>query len=193
MTLGVYGATLMPVTTHAADGMRTPAGVWDGEPRVLTERLPADEGDPSAGTQRRAEVRERRCGIGEEHDAEPRVEDVELAAGETVGLRVGVLDEDVPEAGVPRRLGGARDHPGGDVDAEDATFGPDPPRELERRVAAAAADVEHALARGDARPIHRAATERLELRIEQLLERDPLRTRGLVPVFDLLGVRAGGL
>ena len=161
------------------------------EPGVLPERLPAHEGEPSAGSKRRAQVRERRHGVGKEHDAEARVDDVEGARGKPMCLRVGVLEADVRQARRARRLGGAFEHRGGDIDAEDQPRGPDAPGEGDRRVAAAAADVDHALAGGDARPIHRALAERRDLRVDDLLEGHPLRAGGLVPVADLLGVGLG--
>ena len=72
------------------------------EPRVLAERLPADEGEPSTRPKRRAEIREGRRRVGEEHHTEARVEQVELRGREAMGLSIRVLEADVGEAGLPR-------------------------------------------------------------------------------------------
>src|SRR5581483_12161256 len=101
----------------------------------------------------------------------------------------GVLEACVRKAA--RELRRAGEHRRRDVDTEDLAARTDPSRELCRRRTAAAADVDHALAGRDRRALHRELAERAQLVVEEALETDPLRWRGLVPVPDLVGVRSG--
>lgn len=58
------------------------------EPFVGLERLPTDEGGPTARRERTPKVCERGHGVVEEHDPEPTDDDVEGTFGKGVGLRV---------------------------------------------------------------------------------------------------------
>src|SRR5881628_2623650 len=116
----------------------------DRDPGILGYGLPADEAEPSAGPERRPEISERGRRVAEEHDPEARVEDVEGLRGEAMRLGVGVLEAHVRDPRLPGRVGGPGQHRCRDVDPEDEPRGPDPSGERDRRVAAAAAYVDHA-------------------------------------------------
>jgi hypothetical protein len=63
-------------------------------PRVFVGIAEADEGEPAARPERRAQVRERARGIGEEHDAEPREQQIESGVREGIDSCVGVHEVD---------------------------------------------------------------------------------------------------
>src|SRR5262249_54411855 len=160
-------------------------------PRVLRQRLPADEAEPSSRTQGGVQVGEGGDRVDEEHDAEAREADVEVPGLEARRLGVGRPEGDVADPiGALARAG---EHRRREVDARDRASETDATGELDRRITCAAADVEDALARPDADPLHRRPSQRPDLLVEDVLQGDPLRTGGLVPVDDLLGVRALGV
>src|SRR5690606_3222679 len=70
-------------------------------------------------------------------------------------------------------------------DAGDGALGPHPRRDLEGRIARAAADIENALAGTEPRPVHRPAAERLQLILDAIEVREPPRPAVAVPVLDL--------
>ena len=105
-------------------------------------------------------------------------------------LRVGLL-EDGRHAVLPRRLARALEHHGREIDTHRAAARRQAPRQLDRRLTAAASDVEHAFARQQRSVIHGAAAERSNLIVDQLLQRNPFGPGSLVPVLDLFGVRSG--
>src|SRR5439155_1911699 len=63
---------------------------------------------------------------------------------------------------------------------------------LEGRTPATAPDVENPLTGAQGGTLDRLDPEWRDLRVDQIVQRHPLRTGHLVPVFDLLGVGAGG-
>ena len=93
-----------------------------------------------------AEVGERGHRVVEEHDAEAAEHHVEAAGGERVDLGVGLLERDVGEPALRRRLGSGRLHHGpADVDPQRGAGAGLTGGGAGHR-ARAAADVEHALA-----------------------------------------------
>src|SRR3954471_11947781 len=57
--------------------MSSERGAWYAQPLVRAGRLPAHKREAAAGTRRRVKVAERRDGVVEEHDPEPRDDGVE--------------------------------------------------------------------------------------------------------------------
>src|SRR4030095_5745284 len=110
-----------------------------------------------------------------------------------VDLGIGADEAHVVRPGRPRPLARARQHRSGDVHARDMPAGGHAPGQLETRLARAAPDVEHAIAAAYPDAIHPRFAETADLLVQHLLERDPLRTCGVVPVGDLLRIRAGGI
>ena len=157
------------------------------------QRPPADERDAAAATERARQVGERGTRVGEEHDAEAREEHVERAGRERVRLRVGLLEASVCDSGGTCGGPGLLEHGRGHVGAEHGSLRTDAAGELERRLSAAAPDVDHALACRDPGAIHRAPAERADLAVDQVLQLDPVARALVVPVLDLLGVRAAVL
>src|SRR5207237_6326129 len=123
---------------------------------------------------------------------EARIGDIEIRGCEIVRLRIGVQELDIGDPRLPHAALGVLQHGGRDVDAEDPSSRSDTAREVDRRAAAAAADVEHLLAGANVGPVHRALAERAQLLVELALVADPFRRGALVPEGDLLGVRTGG-
>jgi hypothetical protein len=76
-----------------------------------------------------------------------------------------------------------------DVDGDDPARRADGFRQLQRRGAATAADVQHALAAADRGALAGERAERTDLRIEPFLLRHPHRPRAVVPVANHLVVR----
>ena len=161
------------------------------QPAVPADLLPAEEGEAPAGRECGTHVREGGDRIGEEHHPETREREVEGARREGEGLRVGVLEAHVVHAELAGARAGPFEHRGGDVDPQHGAAGGDPFSELQTRLPAAAADVEHALAGRHLCPLDGRESERSDLLIEQGFQGHPLGSRLLVPVLDLLCVGSG--
>ncbi len=156
------------------------------EERIELGRAPAGEGEPPAGFEALAQVGERARRIGEEHDAEPRRHEIGVVGLERVDRGVGEFEPDGQVLG--RALTGASEHRLGNVEPQDRAGGTDALRELDRRRAAAAADVDHPLAglwrrRGD-EPVG----NRAQNLILMLLMVGPFWARDRGPVLGLRGV-----
>ncbi len=130
------------------------------------------------------------CGIGEEHHAEARNEPVGADAGEIVRARVDAAKLDI-EAGGRGALARPAQHHLGDVDAEHGAFRPGFLRSLQRRVAAAAADIEHALAGRDVGGLEQQRGDWGEHAVLDVLPLGPLLAGVPIPVGRLIGV--GGI
>jgi len=63
---------------------------------IFARRRPAGEGQTSSRSQGRAKVVERGVGIVEEHDSEPREDEIKTCCGKKKGLRVRFVETDVP-------------------------------------------------------------------------------------------------
>ena len=134
------------------------------------------------GRSARIRLRKAAIGIGEEHDPEPRGQQVVGIRRERVHLRVGQEQLDIFQPGLvdppPRRV----EHRPRDVDAGDMARGTDRLGIRNGRDPGADADIEHALAR-----LRRGRREKLlqHLDIARFLRRlpsDPARPGDLVPV-----------
>ena len=115
------------------------------EEGILPGLAPAGEGEPPAALEPLAQIGEGPGGIGEKHDAEARDDEIGPVRREIMHGCVGVY-----EAGRQVLLGAlARpgEHRLGNVEPEDLAPGPHAGGEVDRRRAAAAADVDHAIAR----------------------------------------------
>jgi hypothetical protein len=137
-----------------------------------------------------AHVAKPRDGIGEEHGAEAREDEVELGLGQR-DLGIAAHQGDVGQAAGLDVLAGVVEEGVAAVDADDVAFRADAPGQLHGGVAEAAADIEHAVAGIDRqRGEHRLAVlgEPVD---EDMLEADELRRQDLVPEPDELGVRRG--
>jgi hypothetical protein len=164
-------------------------GQGDGRPRIPVEGLPTDESQATTWTERGAQVRKGGGRVGKEHDAEAREDDVGVRAREDVRLRVGLLEVDGSCLGVTAPAAGLLEHHGRHVEAGDRAAASDPAGQLERGVAAAAADVDHPLARCDRGALHGAESEWGDLGIDQRADGHPAGPGALVPIAYLLGVR----
>ena len=134
---------------------------------------------PAAAAQRAAQVRERARGIGEEHHAEARVDAVPGAARRTRGS----ARRRSRTRRCARPASRARSRARASITAETSTPSTRPPGPTRRASAsvvgaAAAADVDHALARGELGALDRELAERLDRRVDAVLLRDPLLGRG---------------
>ena len=124
------------------------------EEGVLPGLAPAGEGKPAARLEALAQVGERSRWIGEEHDAEPRNDEVGAVGLEIIDGGVGAFEPD--RQALRRPLASARQHRLGNVEPEDLATRTDAGGEVDRRRAAAAADIDHAIARFW-RPLRRSA------------------------------------
>ena len=100
------------------------------------------------------------------------------------GVRESEIDRQVLRRALPRPL----QHRTGYVDAEHMARWRDLSRERNRRGAAAAADIDDALARPQLRPIDHEVSDRLEHNVLRRLPLRPALSGGTVPVGDLVGV-----
>ena len=107
-------------------------------PRIEIRRLPADEAQFRRRPQRAMQIRKRRGRIAEEHHAETREQ--QIVFGVEARFRGVAEHERGREAVRSGAFAGAREHRLRDIDAG---RGGAAGREAQRRVAAAAADVEH--------------------------------------------------
>ena len=112
--------------------------------RVLLQRSPADEGQPPPWLEAAANVDERRRGVGEEHHAEPREGGIERGWFEREQLGIG-LDESHPFASFGGTFG-ERQNRRRDIDTHDHAVWRDGLGKAQRRVTAATADIQDALA-----------------------------------------------
>ena len=88
-------------------------------PGIEAQLLPTHECDASAGREARAQVRERRDRIGEEHHAEAAEDQIEGRGAERRRLGIGVQEARVRESALGRARPRALEHRAGDVDAGD--------------------------------------------------------------------------
>ena len=156
------------------------------EERVLLRLAPAGEDKPPAGFEAPAQVGERLRRIGEEHDAEPRHDKVRGVGGHVVDRGVGECERD--RQVLRRSLAGARQHRRRNIEAQDRAGWADALRELDRRRAAAAADVDHAVAGLRIRHGDQPVGNRAEHLILVLLVLGPLLTGVRVPIVGLRGI-----
>ena len=152
----------------------------DGHPGIGPWGLPAYETQPTIIGERRTEIREGCNGIGEEHDPEPRQD--QIAIGREFGGR-GIRDAEL-EA---RIAVGARarefEHRRGDVDAAHVRRAAR--HRFERRRTAAAAHIEDAATIEGAGVIEHGIGDRREHGVEARLRSHPGLTAGSVPELDL--------
>ena len=160
-------------------------------PGVGVESAPTRENEPSVVRQRAAQVGERGDRIVEEHYAELRRCEIEGAGLEDVRRRVGVDELDV--VGLVRGpLARDRKHRLRNVNPEHPAVRRDALRQLQRRTAAAATDLDDPLA-GLRRGV---CQQRLAQRGEESFgdgrARTPARPALGIPIGDLVGVRRHG-
>jgi hypothetical protein len=139
-----------------------------------------------------AHVAKPRDGIGEEHGAEAREDEVELGLGQR-DLGIAAHQRDVVEAAGLDVLAGEVEEGVAAVDADDVALRADAPGQLDGGVAEAAADIEDAVAR-----VHRQGGEHGlavlgEPIDEDVPEADELRRQDLVPELDESGILGRGL
>ncbi|MGY3358533.1 hypothetical protein ACVWZK_005196 [Bradyrhizobium sp. GM0.4] len=155
-------------------------------PRIFLRLAPAGKRQPSRRLQRAAEIGERRDGIGEEHHAEPRGQQVKARRLERMHRRIG--QHEIERQAFWRKRARLRQHRLGDVEPERKAIRRDILRERERRRTGATADVEDALAR--LRP--GAGDQHVGNGSQQALLRrmaiGPALPAGAIPVGDLIGV-----
>ena len=147
---------------------------------------PADEGEPPAGFEARAQVGERFRRVGEEHHAEPRDSEIGGPGREAVDGGVGKFEPD--RQGARRALPGAREHRLGKIDAQDFAAGRDASGEVDRGRPAAAADVDHPLAGLRIRRGDEPVGNRAQHLILMFLMVGPFPPGGGIPVFGLRGI-----
>ena len=128
------------------------------EEGILLGLAPARECEPPAGLETVAEIGEGSHGVGEEHDAESRDNEIPL------GLEIvngGVRECEAGRQAGGRALAGAGQHWFGNVEPEDLAAGAHALCEIDRRRAASAADVDHPFARLGVRRRHQPVGNRL--------------------------------
>ena len=105
---------------------------------------PASEDEPAAGSEALAQIGEGASGIGEKHDAEPRDDEIGPSEREIVhrGVSVNEADRQVQRGALAR----SGEHRLGNVEPQDLAFGSHSRGEVDRRRAAAAADVDNPFA-----------------------------------------------
>ena len=162
------------------------------QPGILLGFAPADESQSPARPQRAAQVGEGRGGIGEEHHAKPRHENIRRLLRKILGAGVG---EPEPRLAAERDGPFARpgEHPFGNVYAERPAALADRRGGGQRRVAAAAADVDDFLTLAKVRGQEQLDRDRRENGVLDFLPFRPFSPGGAVPVGDLVGVRGLGL
>ena len=162
------------------------------DPLVGGKSLPREDRDASAGTQRAADVRKRRDGIAEEHDALTADGNVERRGLERIDGRIG--KHEIERQALRRDLPCARQHRHGDVDAEHKARWRDPLRQRDRGRTAATADIEDSLAGFRARAIDQNLRNRRQQHVLHWLPVGPVLTGNSVPECDLIGISfvAGG-
>ena len=156
------------------------------EERVLLGLAPAGEDETAARLEALAQVGERARRIGEEHDAEPRRHEVGAVGLEVVDGGVGAFEPDDQVLGRP--LAGARQHRLGNVEPQHLAAGTDAGGEVDRRRAAAAADVDHAIARLWRRDGDEPVGNRAQNLILMFLVVGPSLSGAGVPVLGLRGI-----
>ena len=122
-------------------------------PRVVGQLCPHRAGQPPSRAQRAPDVGERSHGVREEHDAEPRVDRVEVAA-ERLCLSVGGYEANVGDVSRRGPAGRSRDHRRRDVDADDIASGGHSGGQIHRARSRTASNIEHLLAGLEAEGIH---------------------------------------
>ncbi len=162
----------------------------DHLPGIELGRAPAGEDQPSAARRALAQVGEAENRVGEEHHAEAREQKARPAERERV--RGGVGEDELDGARRARQFARPRHHRRGNVEADDAAGGADPGRDLQRRHAAAAPDVDDALAGRESRSRVEQVGDRRQDHVLRRLPVDPTASAGAVPVSDLIGVAGVG-
>ena len=156
------------------------------EPGILLGLTPAGEDETAARLEALAQVGERARWIGEEHDAEPRRHEVGAVGLEIIDGGVGAFE---PDGQVLRRpLAGARQHRLGNVEPEDLATRTDAGGEVDRRRAAAAADIDHAIARLWRRDRDEPVGNRAQNLILMFLVVGPSLSGAGVPILRLRGI-----
>jgi len=138
------------------------------------------EHQPPAGFERTEDIAHRRNGVAEKHHAEARKAEVEFGL-ERIGLHIGRYEAHVLQPGLPGIAAAFFEEALAAVQAEDRALRADDAGELQRRVAPAAADVEHGGARGKVQRPQRdraVVAQAVEQDIAKALE---LRGENIVP------------
>ena len=149
-------------------------------PLVVLAPAPDERAEAAAGLERVVDVAHGRDRAGEEHRPEARERVVERV-GERRCLDVGDLEARVRDAELACVRFGRLDEARRDVDAERGTGRADELGQLHRRVAEAAADVEHAVALGGRERLHRGGAVQRERGDDQVLEADEAVEEHAVP------------
>ena len=114
------------------------------EERIFARLAPAGEGQPARRLQRLAQVRKRQRGIGKEHHAEARDQEIKTVGLERIDGRI--RQHEIDRQTRRRGLAGAGQHRPRNVDPHHMSAWADLLRERDGDGAAAAADVDDALA-----------------------------------------------
>jgi len=163
-----------------------------GRDRALRDRellvagviLPAQERHPAAPTQPGDDVAKCCLGVGEEHHAETADHHIVGVLPQRIYLGVASLEPDIGHTFLGGELPRDIQHRTGHVDTQRASI-PGCSRRRDSRLAAAAADVEHALIRRDERRVEQAGGQRLVAPAMPLAVGNPVTAGRAVPPLRL--------
>ena len=157
-------------------------------PIVLLQLLPAQETQSPPRTERGSQIAESLGSVLEEHDAETGKDQINAGRLELMRLGIGRQKTQILQLLFLLTLTSTPQHGTGDINSRHRAARTDPVCQGERGVSAAAAHVEHGLARLRRGLLQGNKSQRTDLGIEPLLEFDPLRPAPFVPIFNLLCV-----